>query len=136
MYESSGLTTSLLSTVYAAVPERNITSECSFLTDIEFTSELRQTHNHDGVGSGMCYLLYLLSVVNCGSLLNVMDSTTKIWLSIPVTDIIVKCALLKLLYSPTVLNWKFETAVLTELFISDENCTHSVVVLALLALVQ
>jgi len=52
VYETCGLTSSLLSTVYAAVPERNVTSEGSFLVDIEFTSEVRQTHSHNAVGSG------------------------------------------------------------------------------------
>jgi len=57
VYETCGLTTSLLTTVYAAVPERNVTSESSFLVDIEFSSELRQTHSHDAVGSGKHSLL-------------------------------------------------------------------------------
>ena len=55
VYESYGLSTYLLTAVYAAVPERNVTSECSFLFDIEFSSELRQIHNHDAVGSGGRY---------------------------------------------------------------------------------
>ena len=52
VYESSGLSTNLLTSVYAAVPERNVTSESSFLAEIDFSSELRQTHSHDAVGSG------------------------------------------------------------------------------------
>ena len=64
MYESYGLTTNLLSTVYAAVPERNVTSECSFLVDIEFSSELRQTHNHDAVGSGKCFQFFLIFLIH------------------------------------------------------------------------
>ena len=55
VYETCGLTSNLLSTVYAAVPERNVTSESSFLVDIEFSSDIRQAHSHNAFGSGECY---------------------------------------------------------------------------------
>lgn len=55
--ESFGLTTNTLSTIYAPVPDVNVTAENGFLTDIEFTSEIRQTHTHDAVGSGVPFSL-------------------------------------------------------------------------------
>ena len=46
------MTTNLLSTVYAAIPEHNVTSQSGQLAEIEFSSELKMSHAHEAVGSG------------------------------------------------------------------------------------
>jgi len=61
IYETFGMTTYLLSTVYAAVPEHNMTSESGQLAEIDFSSEMKMSHAHEGVGSGKSVGLLSLS---------------------------------------------------------------------------
>ena len=48
----------LLSEVYAVIPECNVTADIVNLDDMEFSSNVRVVHSHEGVGSGKS-ILYL-----------------------------------------------------------------------------
>ena len=52
VFETAGLSSELLSEVYAVIPEVNVTSETAQLDDMEFSSDQRVSHHHEGVGSG------------------------------------------------------------------------------------
>ena len=51
IYETTGLSTTLLSEVYSAIPESNITADNVHLEELEFSSDQRVSHSHEGVGS-------------------------------------------------------------------------------------
>ena len=52
MYETAGLTTDRLAEVFAVIPEANVTAETVQLDNMDFSSDARVNHSHEGVGSG------------------------------------------------------------------------------------
>ena len=52
IYESAGLTSTLLAEVYAPIPDVNMTGENIVLNELEFSSSQKIVHSHGGVGSG------------------------------------------------------------------------------------
>lgn len=47
-----GFSTTLLSEIYAGIPEASVTSDIVQLEELEFSSDVRVNHSHEGVGSG------------------------------------------------------------------------------------
>ena len=52
VYESSGITNTLLSDVYAMIPDPSTTTDNVQLEELDFSSDQRVNHAHEGVGSG------------------------------------------------------------------------------------
>ncbi|XP_023931754.1 coiled-coil and C2 domain-containing protein 2A-like, partial [Lingula anatina] len=53
VFESVGLSNSMLAEIYAAVPEATVTADTVQLEEMEFSSDITVTHVHEGVGSGI-----------------------------------------------------------------------------------
>ncbi len=52
VYETAGMSSTLLAEVYAPVPDVNSTGGNMQLSELEFSSSQKNTHSHAGVGSG------------------------------------------------------------------------------------
>ena len=52
VYETTGLSSTKLSEVFLLIPDANVTTETNMLEDMEFSSDARVSHGHEGVGSG------------------------------------------------------------------------------------
>lgn len=71
--ETSGLSSTILSEVFTAVPEANVTADNMQLDEVEFSSYERISHSHEGVGSGVAFSFEadrsnMLSLMTTGSL--------------------------------------------------------------------
>ena len=53
VFEASGFSNTLLSDVFALIPDASITSDNVQLEELQFSSEQKQGHPREGVGSGM-----------------------------------------------------------------------------------
>ncbi len=52
IYETSGLSSTLISELYIGIPDSNVTSDNLELDILDFSSDNRVSHAHEGVGSG------------------------------------------------------------------------------------
>ncbi|KAK3580952.1 hypothetical protein CHS0354_006977 [Potamilus streckersoni] len=52
IFENSGFSTDLLAELFAGIPEVSVTSQAVQIEDMEFSSDVKIQHNHEGVGSG------------------------------------------------------------------------------------
>uniref|UniRef100_X1Z7B6 C2 domain-containing protein n=1 Tax=Capitella teleta TaxID=283909 RepID=X1Z7B6_CAPTE len=55
IYEAAGLSVTLLSEVYAAIPPSNLTVDNVQLDVLDFSSDQRLSHSHEGVGSNVAF---------------------------------------------------------------------------------
>ncbi|KAL3869795.1 hypothetical protein ACJMK2_042432 [Sinanodonta woodiana] len=52
IFENTGFSTDLLAELYAGIPEVSVTSQAVQVEDMEFSSDVKIQHSHEGVGSG------------------------------------------------------------------------------------
>ena len=55
VYESYGLGNHLMAELCAPIPDVSVTSQSVQLEDLEFSSDHKINHTHEGVGSGKIY---------------------------------------------------------------------------------
>ena len=54
VYETMGLGNHMMAELCAPIPDTSVTSKSVQLEELEFSSDQRINHSHEGVGSGEC----------------------------------------------------------------------------------